>query len=87
MVTTVSELSVSVDSVVAGSVAGAGEASCAEKLEGNRSLQERCLPIVDRARLTVVKLRLLALGAVLTVFGKKILVRRARVRDDSASAG
>ena len=41
----------------------------------------------------VVKLRLPALGTVLTVFGEKdpgnekFLVRRARVRDDSASAG
>ena len=41
----------------------------------------------------VVKLRLPALGTVLTVFGEKdrgnekFLVRRARVRDDSARAG
>ena len=41
----------------------------------------------------VVKLRLPALGAMLRVFGEKVggdekfLVRRARVRDDSASAG
>ena len=33
------------------------------------STQERSLPIADRARLTVVKLRLPALGAVLTAFG------------------
>ena len=54
------ELSVCVDSVVAGSVARVGAACCAEKLEGNRGPQERCLLIADRARLTVVKLRLLA---------------------------
>ena len=44
------ERSVSVDSVVAGSVARAGAACCAEKLEGNRDLQERCPLIADRAR-------------------------------------
>ena len=33
------------------------------------STQERNLPVADRARLTVVKLRLLALGPMLTVFG------------------
>ena len=44
--------------------------SCRERsLE--KGLQERCLPIADRARLIVVKLRLPALGAVLTVFGAK----------------
>ena len=62
-------------------------------LEGNRGLQERCLPIADRARLIVVKLRLPTLCTVLTVFGEKdrgnekFLVRRARMWDDSASAG
>ena len=33
--------------------------------------QERCLPIADRARLILAKLRLPALGAVLTVFSEK----------------
>ena len=33
------------------------------------STQERSLPVADRARFTVVKLRLPALGAVLTSFG------------------
>ena len=44
--------------------------SCRERsLE--KGLQERSLPIARRARLIVVKLRLPALGAVLTVFGTK----------------
>ena len=44
------ERPVSVDSVVAGSVARVGAACCAEKLEGNRGLQERCPLVADRAR-------------------------------------
>ena len=39
--------------------------------EGNRGAQARCLPIADRARLILAKLRLPALGAVLTVFSEK----------------
>ena len=52
------------------------------------STQERSLPIADRARFTVLKLRLPALSSVLTsVWHGKFLTYRARVRDDSASAG
>ena len=67
-------------------------AGLVEILVGNHGLQKRSLPISDKARLTVAKLYLPALGAVLTVFAEKdggvekILVRRARLRDDSASA-